>query len=71
MVTIMLLPLEKKTLSKHSNQESNNQHYHTRITHHSPNTPWEAEVEGLMLGIVANEEDVVQEDDQSRFQNTQ
>ena len=68
-VTTILLHLEKKTLSHHSKQESNNQHHHTRIIHYSPNTPWEVETEGFMLGMEADEEDMVQEEDQFRFQN--
>ena len=71
-VTTMLHPLEKKTLSHHSKKESNNQHYHTRLTHHSPNhIPLEAETEGHMLCTKADEEDVAQEEDQSHLQNTQ
>ena len=63
----MLHPLEKKTLSHHYKQDSNNQHRHTRLTHHSPNhTPLEAETEGLMLDMDAYEEGVAQEEDQSR-----
>ena len=67
MTTTTLHPLEKKTLSHYSKQESNNQHNDTKLTHHSPNhTPLEAETEGLMLDMDAYEEGVAQEEDQSR-----
>ena len=46
MVKTILLPLEKKTLSHHSKQESKNQHHHTRLTHHSSNTPWKGRGRG-------------------------
>ena len=68
----MLHPLEKKTLSHHFKQESNNQYHHTKLTHPSPNhTPLEAEAEDLTLGMAADEEGVAREEDQSRLQNTQ
>ena len=72
MTTTMLHPLEKKTLSHYSKQESNNQHHHTQLTDHSPNhTPLEAEAEKLTLGMAVDEEGVVQEEDQARLQNSQ
>ena len=62
MTTTMLHPLEKKILSHHSKQESNNQHNHKKLTNYSPNhTPWEAKAEGLMLGMEGDEEGVAQE----------